>query len=131
MRSIVRRLRSLVARARALISDHPRVSRDEANGLVPIVEPEVLMDGEHTIEHAAVVTEKVIAACYKALSDHHVMLEGTLLKPNMVRAGEACKTPASVDEVRGGCGSDVWSRATTTRRRRYPAGTKSRTKSPR
>ena len=44
----------------------------QANGLVPIVEPEVLMDGEHSIEHAAVVTEKVVAACYKALSDHHV-----------------------------------------------------------
>ena len=44
----------------------------QANGLVPIVEAEVLMDGEHSIEHAAVVTEKVVAACYKALSDHHV-----------------------------------------------------------
>ena len=71
----------------------------QANGLVPIVEPEVLMDGEHSIEHAAVVTEKVVAACYKALSDHHVMLEGTLLKPNMVRAGEGCKSAASMDEV--------------------------------
>ena len=71
----------------------------QANGLVPIVEPEVLMDGEHTIEFAAVVTEKVLAACYKALSDHHVMLEGTLLKPNMVRAGVQCATPASPQEI--------------------------------
>lgn len=62
----------------------------QANGLVPIVEPEVLMDGSHTIETAQLVTEKVIAACYKELSDHNVMLEGTLLKPNMVRSGEAC-----------------------------------------
>lgn len=48
----------------------------QANGLVPIVEPEVLMDGDFSIEVAAVATEKVLAAVYKALSDHHVMLEG-------------------------------------------------------
>jgi fructose-bisphosphate aldolase class I len=71
----------------------------QANGLVPIVEPEVLMDGAHTIEHAAACTSKVVAACYKALSDHHVMLEGTLLKPNMVRHGEACATPASLPQI--------------------------------
>jgi len=71
----------------------------QANGLVPIVEPEVLMDGEHTIETAAVVTEKVLAAVYKALSDHHVMLEGTLLKPNMVRSGQASANQASMAEV--------------------------------
>lgn len=59
----------------------------QSNGLVPIVEPEVLMDGDFSIEVAAAMTERVIAACYKALSDHHVMLEGTLLKPNMVRSG--------------------------------------------
>ncbi len=57
------------------------------------------MDGAHTIEHAAACTEKVVAACYKALSDHHVMLEGTLLKPNMVRHGEACATPASLAQI--------------------------------
>ncbi len=61
----------------------------QMNGLVPIVEPEVLMDGNHSLERAAAVTQKVLAAQYKALADHHVLLEGTLLKPNMVRAGEA------------------------------------------
>lgn len=71
----------------------------QANGLVPIIEPEVLMDGEHTIEHAAACTEKVLAAVYKAMSDHHLLLEGTLLKPNMVRAGEACPTTASPVEI--------------------------------
>lgn len=71
----------------------------QANGLVPIVEPEVLMDGDFSIEVAAVVTERVLAACYKALSDHHVMLEGTLLKPNMVRSGSDCKSPASAAEI--------------------------------
>merc|ERR1740138_760642 len=71
----------------------------QANGLVPIVEPEVLMDGAHTAQKAEEVTEKVIAACYKKLSDHHVLLEGTLLKPNMVRSGEACGTKADMTEV--------------------------------
>jgi fructose-bisphosphate aldolase class I len=71
----------------------------QANGLVPIVEPEVLMDGDFPIEVAAAMTEKVIAACYKALSDHHVMLEGTLLKPNMVRSGSDAKVQASAKEI--------------------------------
>ena len=71
----------------------------QANGLVPIVEPEVLMDGDFSIEVAAVATEKVIAACYKALSDHHVLLEGTLLKPNMVRSGSEAKVQSSTAEI--------------------------------
>jgi len=71
----------------------------QANGLVPIVEPEVLMDGDFSIEVAAAATEKVIAACYKALSDHHVMLEGTLLKPNMVRSGSDAAVQATSQEI--------------------------------
>jgi len=71
----------------------------QQNGLVPIVEPEVLMDGDFSIEVAAVCTEKVIAAVYKALSDHHVMLEGTLLKPNMVRSGSEAAVQASSAEI--------------------------------
>jgi fructose-bisphosphate aldolase class I len=71
----------------------------QSQGLVPIVEPEVLMDGDFSIEVAAYVTEKVIAACYKALSDHHVMLEGTLLKPNMVRSGSDAAVQASAAEI--------------------------------
>ena len=71
----------------------------QANGLVPIVEPEVLMDGEFSIEVAAAATERVIAACYKALSDHHVMLEGTLLKPNMVRSGSEAAVQATSAEI--------------------------------
>lgn len=71
----------------------------QACGLVPIIEPEVLMDGEHSIEHSAVITERVLAATFKHMSDHHLLLEGTLLKPNMVRAGEKCPvqpTPAEI-----------------------------------
>ncbi|XP_051128275.1 fructose-bisphosphate aldolase 5, cytosolic [Andrographis paniculata] len=59
----------------------------QENGLVPIVEPEVLTDGSHDIKKCAAVTEAVLAAVYKALNDHHVLLEGTLLKPNMVTPG--------------------------------------------
>eukprot|EP01041_Mallomonas_annulata_P001909 gene1909-3691_t len=71
----------------------------QQNGLVPIVEPEVLMDGDFSIEVAAAMTERVIAACYKSLSDHHVMLEGTLLKPNMVRSGSDCTPQATQQEI--------------------------------
>jgi len=71
----------------------------QMNGLVPIVEPEVLMDGDFSIEVAAAATERVLAAVYKSLSDHHVMLEGTLLKPNMVRSGSDAKVQASSQEI--------------------------------
>lgn len=63
----------------------------QQNGLVPIVEPEILPDGDHDLERCQNVTEKVLAYVYKALSDHHVYLEGTLLKPNMVTAGQSCQ----------------------------------------
>jgi len=60
----------------------------QQNGLVPIVEPEVLCDGDHDLYTAQKVTEQVLAFQYKALADHHIFLEGTLLKPNMVTAGQ-------------------------------------------
>ncbi|XP_022832148.1 fructose-bisphosphate aldolase isoform X3 [Spodoptera litura] len=63
----------------------------QSQRIVPIVEPEVLPDGEHDLDRAQKVTEVVLAAVYKALSDHHVYLEGTLLKPNMVTPGQGCK----------------------------------------
>lgn len=66
----------------------------QQNGLVPIVEPEVLMDGEHDIAVSAAVTSRVLAAQYKALNDAGVLLEGTLLKPNMVRSGTECSAQA-------------------------------------
>lgn len=69
----------------------------QENGLVPIVEPEILVDGTHDINKCAEVTERVLAAVYKALNDHHVLLEGTLLKPNMVTPGsESQKAAAEV-----------------------------------
>ena len=70
----------------------------QQNGLVPIVEPEILTDGAHSIDRCAAATEAVLAAVYRALSDHHVLLEGTLLKPNMVTPGAEAE-PASPGDV--------------------------------
>ncbi|GBG34196.1 Fructose-bisphosphate aldolase [Hondaea fermentalgiana] len=71
----------------------------QENGLVPIVEPEVLMDGDHSIEVSAEVTERVWHAQFKALADHKVLFEGILLKPNMVRSGADCAEPADMATV--------------------------------
>jgi len=68
-------------------------------GLVPIVEPEVLMDGDHTIERCFEVTEATLHRVFRALQDHRVVLEHALLKPNMVVAGIQCPQQAGVDEV--------------------------------
>jgi fructose-bisphosphate aldolase class I len=67
--------------------------------LVPIVEPEVLMDGSHTIERCEEVTGVVLHAVFNALFDQSVTLEGMLLKPNMVVAGKACSRQPSVEGV--------------------------------
>ncbi|WP_428607098.1 class I fructose-bisphosphate aldolase [Sedimenticola sp.] len=61
----------------------------QAQGIVPIVEPEVLMDGDHTIEHCAAVSEQVLHALFHALHRHHVILEHTLLKPSMITPGKS------------------------------------------
>jgi len=68
-------------------------------GIVPIVEPEVLMDGEHTIQRSFDVTSAVLDALYEALFLQRVRLDGTLLKPNMVLSGYSCSQQASVEEV--------------------------------
>jgi fructose-bisphosphate aldolase class I len=69
--------------------------------IVPIVEPEVLMDGDHTIERAEEVTGTVLRAVFAALAEQGVALEGMLLKPNMVVPGAECPRQASVEEVAG------------------------------
>lgn len=71
----------------------------QQSGLVPIVEPEIIPDGDHDLATCQAVTEQVLAYQYKALSEHHVHLEGTLLKPNMVTPGQDCKVRASPEEV--------------------------------
>ena len=71
----------------------------QEQGLVPIVEPEVLMDGTHAIERCEEVTGEVLQAVFDQLYDQNVILEGILLKPNMVTAGRDCPQRASVAEV--------------------------------
>ena len=68
-------------------------------GLVPVVEPEVLMDGEHTLEQCYEVTDEVLRAVFNELFAQRVMLEGMILKPSMVLPGAACAKQATVDEV--------------------------------
>jgi len=68
-------------------------------GIVPIVEPEVLMAGDHDIERCEEVTEAMLSIMYAELMEHRVYLEGSLLKPNMVLAGKDCSRQASVEEV--------------------------------
>ena len=68
-------------------------------GLVPVVEPEVLMDGEHTLERCCEVTEEVLRAVFNQLYTQRVMLEGMILKPNMVLPGLTCPKQETVDEV--------------------------------
>jgi fructose-bisphosphate aldolase class I len=68
-------------------------------GIVPIVEPEVLMDGEHTIDRSEEVTSAVLRTVFSRLVEQRVVLEGIVLKPNMVLAGYDCPRQAGVEEV--------------------------------
>jgi fructose-bisphosphate aldolase class I len=68
-------------------------------GLVPVVEPEVLMDGEHSLEQCYKVTDEVLRTVFSQLFAQRVLLEGMILKPNMVLPGLACPHQESVDEV--------------------------------
>ena len=68
-------------------------------GLVPIVEPEVLMDGAHTMARCGEVTEEVLLQVFAQLYRQRVRFEGMILKPNMIVAGLACATQESIEEV--------------------------------
>ncbi|MFI4982243.1 MAG: class I fructose-bisphosphate aldolase [Nevskiales bacterium] len=71
----------------------------QQQGLVPIVEPEVLLDGDHSLQRCAEVTEAVLQAVFEALHRHKVILEAMLLKPSMVLPGKDCPSRASAEEV--------------------------------
>jgi fructose-bisphosphate aldolase class I len=71
----------------------------QETGLVPIVEPEVLMDGDHSLEQCAGVTEAALHTVFCQLYRQKVRLEGMILKPNMVLPGRDCPTQAGVEEV--------------------------------
>lgn len=68
-------------------------------GMVPVVEPEVLMGGDHTLERCRHVTEEVLRTVFAQLSAQRVVLEGMILKPNMVLPGLTCPKQETVDEV--------------------------------
>ena len=68
-------------------------------GLVPIVEPEVLMDGNHSMKQCLEVTEEVLRSVFYHLNNQGVVLEGMILKPNMVLPGLTCNVQESVEEV--------------------------------
>ena len=77
-------------------------------GLVPIVEPEVLNEGEHSLERCRQVTEEVLRNVFIQLNCQRVLLEGILLKPNMVLPGIACLTQESVDKVADVTMKSLW-----------------------
>ena len=79
------------------LARYARIAQE--NGLCPIVEPEILMDGDHDIATTAAVQERVIAAVYKACNDNGVYLEGSLLKPSMTVNGIECPNKSSPEEV--------------------------------
>jgi len=68
-------------------------------GLVPVVEPEVIVDGAHTLEQCCEVTGEVLRAVFSELFAQRVVLEGMVLKPNMVHPGSACTSQPTLDEV--------------------------------
>ena len=71
----------------------------QENGLVPIVEPEVLMNGSHTIEDCYEVSQRTLNTVFEQLLMHHIDLKGIILKPNMIISGLSCPEQANVDRV--------------------------------
>lgn len=71
----------------------------QENGLAPIVEPEILTDGDHSLETSAAVTERVLSYVVRALHEHNVFLEGCMLKPNMVTPGSSSTEKRTSQEI--------------------------------
>lgn len=71
----------------------------QENSLVPIIEPEVLMDGDHTIEQCQDATAKTLQAAFQAIKEKGIVLQGALLKTNMVLSGKECSVQAGLKEV--------------------------------
>ena len=71
----------------------------QKTNLVPIIEPEVLMDGDHSIKDCYITTEQVLTETYKQLNDYGVFLEGTLLKPNMILPGSSNQIKTDPEEI--------------------------------
>ena len=101
--------RGVIAIAKGLPTDYCIVANAHAlaryaalcqeEGIVPIVEPEVLMDGEHDIHLCERVTSQILRKTFEQLAEHRVLLEGVILKPNMVLPGTKSTNPATVAEI--------------------------------
>ena len=79
------------------LADYAKCAQD--NEMVPIVEPEVLMDGEHSIDECYEATERSLKSLFEHLDKKGVNIKGTLLKPNMVTSGKDASVQAGIDEV--------------------------------
>ena len=79
------------------LADYARLV--QANGMVPMVEPEVLMDGDHSIEECFDASDRSLESLFKHLQENEVNIKGTILKPNMITSGSKSATQADVDEV--------------------------------
>ncbi len=79
------------------LADYAKIVQN--NNMVPIVEPEVLMDGSHTLNDCFIVTSKVLNSLFIQLKSKDVNIKGTILKPNMVISGTNCSEQAGVQEV--------------------------------
>ena len=79
------------------LADYAKAVQD--NGMVPMVEPEVLMEGDHSIEECFTATERSLKSLFHHLKENGVNIKGTILKPNMVTSGSTCSNQASIDEV--------------------------------
>jgi fructose-bisphosphate aldolase class I len=79
------------------LADYAKLVQD--NGMVPMVEPEVLMDGGHSIDDCYSATERSLKSLFKHLIANDVNIKGTILKPNMVTSGSSATKQASIDEV--------------------------------
>ncbi len=79
------------------LADYAKIVQE--NNMVPIVEPEVLMDGSHSIIDCEEATDRCLISLFQSLKDKGVLIEGTILKPNMVVSGNECPNQASLDEV--------------------------------
>lgn len=73
------------------------ICQDE--GLVPIVEPDIVMNGDHTLETAVAVNTQVQSTLYKAMLDHGVYMEGAIMKTNLVNPGKSCKNSYTVEDI--------------------------------
>ncbi|XP_036612660.1 fructose-bisphosphate aldolase A-like [Trichosurus vulpecula] len=71
----------------------------QQNGLVPLIVPDILSEGNHNLKQSQFITEKVLASVLKSLNDHHIFLEGTVLQPNMVVPGHDCSQKFPPEEI--------------------------------